>query len=1216
MPTTTIGYESTHTGQEIDAAVDAVLGDGTTVPSLPSQVEDNAADIESLGTRMTTAEGDIDAVEAVLNAADDAPTENSVHLVLSGGVKSALQTLEDTLRSNGYRIAGFIGPDNSYLAKAVEGTCYFITNPVAASWYGSNVVGRVYLQPGTTAYSNPPSSVTGWTQYNITGACIVGYKGGAWSLHNLPFTLLTQADELQTAINRLALNLFEELTGYRVDDGAITESDDIVKLGTDSRYGHGVLAVNPGQMFAVENYHESLNTVRYAFATAETGTAGAAIPCVGWGIVIHGTRQVITIPQGCTHLWWNSRNYSSRLYGVRHFDSTPTAGSVNHVTSGGVKDALGAVSANCHVVRLTGTGDNMVSSDSIYSVKPGNRYRLWVKYPEQSKSEVASDPSHNWLYVRDYDNAGNGISYLVQVPATETVMNDYYDFTVSQNASYIRMGTRTNTGLEQVLVLEDITTLMDSANSVKKTCYTSGAAYTDNSIDFPSGAALWWKNTEQGIPLDIEPNTSFTFSASANAALVLRGSGNSPSGYTLLQCAASAVLPSDIVLLYWSSSAEKFVSGALFAEYLGYVVSHVTDGIDESIDEVKASVRDVKTGNAEWVLCPAARNYLIHFFGLTIRQASTNTKYSSTFIPIRKGELVKMVKTPIDTASDNQSSHPTYYGLSEFIPYYDGESTIKLDKCQAISEDTIIEAPYDGYLSACTKETTGSEVRFYKLEDVTVPSSYNPRSLKIVSYSASRVLQTLESELNYGELINLGDNANFRVSDYIDVRGFDYIELPVSYQKATALRRAESGIFEAGALWYDGQKEILSKACTNMSYISGSGGANMTKRLKVPSGARYLRFSYYYTRDTIILYAKKGSLFDMYNEDEYLHKMTLLNMPKHGDSTSPLVFAHISDVHGGSDQYKRFVQFAEHWKGRGYIDDLIDTGDIVLDNYNNDYAWRDAIDGTGNILTVIGNHDTRAGSSECQSAHITPGSLDDWQYHSRLSANGAYINHAYNRYINPYVSNWGVTQPSNAESLGLCYYYKDYAGLRLICLDAMGFDSDQLAWLEDTLDGARTNNLHVCILTHLTGGVMDRVDCNYTSLVPSPDNISTQTQYNADIVGIPAAVDAFQDAEGVFVGYITGHIHRDMVNVLRDYPTQLVFAVDSGGEVNTWDNMKVAGCKSYDSFQLVSINTFDKKVRLVKVGADLDYNMRRKGTLCVSYAIVDGHVKGVIGEGW
>lgn len=758
-----------------------------------------------------------------------------------------------------------------------------------------------------------------------------------------------------------------------------------------------------------------------------------------------------------------------------------------------------------------------------------------------------------------------------------------------------------------------IDALVDSG---KKTCYTVDTTYTDSSITFGEGAKLWWKNTEQGTSLGKPLNETYTFSASTNATLVLRGSGNNPSDYTLLQCVASAVLPSDIVLLYWSISAQKFVSGALFAEYLSYVVSQITDGIDDSIDEVKASVRDAKIGNAEWVLCPAARNYLIHFYGLTIRQATTKTNYYSTFIPIRKGELVKMVKTPIDTEGDNKSSHPTYYGLSTFIPYYDDEETIKLDECHVISEDTIIEAPYDGYLSACTKETTGSEVRFYKTEDVTVPASYNPRSLKIVSYSPSRLLQTLESEENYGELITLTDSANFRVSGYIDVRGFDYIELPVSYQKASALKQAGAGTYEAGALWYDAQKVILSKACTNMSYISGGGGANMTKRLKVPSGARYLRFSYYYTRDTIILYAKKGSLFDMYNEDEYLHKMTLLNMPKHGDSTSPLVFAHISDVHGGSDQYKRFVQFAEHWKGRGYIDDLIDTGDIVLDNYNNDYAWRDAIDGTGNILTVIGNHDTRAGSSECQSKHIQPGSLTDWQYHSRLSTNGLYVKHAYNRYIQPYVSNWDVTQPSNAEILGLCYYYKDYTGMRLICLDAMGFDSDQLAWLEDTLEDARTKNLHVCILTHLTGGVMDRVDCNYTSLVPSPDYISTQTQYNTAIVGIPAAVDAFQDAEGVFVGYITGHIHRDMVNVLRDYPTQLVFAVDSGGEVDTWDNKKVAGCKSYDSFQLVSINTFDKKVRLVKVGADLDYNMRRKGTLCVSYAIVDGHVKGVIGEGW
>jgi hypothetical protein len=101
-----------------------------------------------------------------------------------------------------------------------------------------------------------------------------------------------------------------------------------------------------------------------------------------------------------------------------------------------------------------------------------------------------------------------------------------------------------------------------------------------------------------------------------------------------------------------------------------------------------------------------------------------------------------------------------------------------------------------------------------------------------------------------------------------------------------------------------------------------------------------------------------------------------------------------------------------------------------------------------------------------------------------------------------------------------------------------------------------------------------------------------------------------------------------MINVVSDYPKQLVFAIGSGGVTTTRDFTKVVGCKSYDNFQVVSINTEDKTVKLIKVGADTDYYMRKKGTVSVGYTLVkdDGtepgsgetatKVKGIIGEGF
>ena len=182
----------------------------------------------------------------------------------------------------------------------------------------------------------------------------------------------------------------------------------------------------------------------------------------------------------------------------------------------------------------------------------------------------------------------------------------------------------------------------------------------------------------------------------------------------------------------------------------------------------------------------------------------------------------------------------------------------------------------------------------------------------------------------------------------------------------------------------------------------------------------------------------------------------------------------------------------------------------------------------------------------------------------------------------------------------------------------MGYNSTQHAWLQSVLADAIENNLQVAILAHFCGEIMTGIPCNYTSLFTSGDDISTITLFNDYVPNIPVAVDAFQENGGVFVAYITGHYHRDMVNVVKDYPKQLVLSVASGGITPTRDTTKVRGCRTNDDFQIVSINTYDKTVRLIKVGADRDYYSRKKGTACFGYDIIsDGgtdKVRGLIGQ--
>ena len=280
-------------------------------------------------------------------------------------------------------------------------------------------------------------------------------------------------------------------------------------------------------------------------------------------------------------------------------------------------------------------------------------------------------------------------------------------------------------------------------------------------------------------------------------------------------------------------------------------------------------------------------------------------------------------------------------------------------------------------------------------------------------------------------------------------------------------------------------------------------------------------------------------------------------------------------------------------------------------------------------MFVIGNHDVCASASEMGDEEYPVGQ-NKWQYHSAISLRDAYKTHAYDRYMlgpdssNPIISGWGVTQPSGAAANGLCYYYKDYPDnkIRLIALDVMAYNQEQNTWLAarlaETLDSSNSAyGYHVLIMTHFPGSFMTRIDCNYSSLFGTASSGNGISNYNSDCGNIAVTVNNFQQRDGgIFVGYVCGHYHRDMINRITAYPNQLVYSISSGGMTPIRDFTKVEGSKSFDDFQIVSINTYDKTVRLIKIGADTDYYMRKKGTICISYDVVDGAVKGVIGEGW
>ena len=318
-----------------------------------------------------------------------------------------------------------------------------------------------------------------------------------------------------------------------------------------------------------------------------------------------------------------------------------------------------------------------------------------------------------------------------------------------------------------------------------------------------------------------------------------------------------------------------------------------------------------------------------------------------------------------------------------------------------------------------------------------------------------------------------------------------------------------------------------------------------------------------------------SNFMSMNNDVEFANKVAQLKLrqriyPNWGNEQ--LVLAHFSDIHAEGDALKNII----NWCGKhsGYIDDIIHTGDNVSDNSGNPFDFWN-IEGSEAILNCIGNHDSAT----------KEGDVYDWT--------GFSAQDCYNKYFSDYIANWGVVYTTN-----LCYYYKDYVQqkVRLVVLDCMHFDSTQQSWLANTLESARTSELSVMIATHGQAGNMMEMDCTFSSW----HRRGHDEVYASSVRDI---VETFINNGGEFICYISGHTHRDKFGLLNNYPNQLQIVIDRAKADTLWcDHVVVPKTKSSCLFNLISIDTTEKLIRLVRIGSNYDRYMRHIGELCYRYA--------------
>lgn len=94
----------------------------------------------------------------------------------------------------------------------------------------------------------------------------------------------------------------------------------------------------------------------------------------------------------------------------------------------------------------------------------------------------------------------------------------------------------------------------------------------------------------------------------------------------------------------------------------------------------------------------------------------------------------------------------------------------------------------------------------------------------------------------------------------------------------------------------------------------------------------------------------------------------------------------------------------------------------------------------------------------------------------------------------------------------------------------------------------------------------------------------------------------FATYNGTLVGAFVGHQHCDTFGYLNGIP---VIAVASGttdlAAAFESDTPRINGTKTEDSFNIIAIDTVNKKIKMVKIGADMTYSMNERKYVAINY---------------
>ena len=311
-----------------------------------------------------------------------------------------------------------------------------------------------------------------------------------------------------------------------------------------------------------------------------------------------------------------------------------------------------------------------------------------------------------------------------------------------------------------------------------------------------------------------------------------------------------------------------------------------------------------------------------------------------------------------------------------------------------------------------------------------------------------------------------------------------------------------------------------------------------------------------------------------------------------------LSFLWFADLHDDVTRLKRLLRFADKYPS--YYDDIICTGD-ANDHWNDNFDYWTETGAGRRVLLSLGNHEQAWVSYDEQGRRIVHRDVPQIDL--------------YNKYFRDFVPYQGVVYQE-----GKVYWYKDYVRnyktaegeptsktIRLIQVyptisNASHADLvEHVNWFNEILADAKENGYLVIVMDHYKTSTCTLIPSNFTQIGGTTDGTGMSAFLNA--------VDVFingngEDVEGggEFICWLTAHSHQDRISYHESYPDQLFLNINCAMFESSYsDTERIAGTRSEDCFNIIGFDIDEKLIKIVRVGANVDYLLRQRNGIVINY---------------